>query len=71
MNYYEKIIEQKNANPYYIALSLIKEKQSVNDMVRELMTNYSVSKSDALHAIEKAAKDLHDAEIAKKAHSLM
>ena len=68
--YYAKLVEEKNANPYYIALSLIKDKHSVNDMVRELTSNYGVSKSEALHAIEKAAKDSHEAEIEKKAREL-
>ena len=68
--YYAKLAEEKNSNPYYSALSLIKDKHSVNDMVRELTSNYGVSKSEALHAIEKAAKDSHEAEIEKKAREL-
>ena len=68
--YYAKLAEEKNSNPYYIALSLIKDKHSVNDMVREITSNYGVSKSEALHAIEKAAKDSHEAEIEKKAREL-
>ena len=68
--YYAKLAEEKNANPYHIALSLIKDKHSVNDMVRELTSNYGVSKSEALHAIEKAAKDSHEAEIERKAREL-
>lgn len=68
--YYAKLVEEKNANPYYIALSLIKDKHSVNDIVRELTSNYGVSKSEALHAIEKAAKDSHEAEIERKAREL-
>lgn len=68
--YYAKLVEEKNANPYYVALSLIKDKHSVNDIVRELTSNYGVSKSEALHAIEKAAKDSHEAEIERKVREL-
>lgn len=68
--YYAKLVEEKNSNPYYIALSLIKDKHSVNDIVRELTSNYGVSKSEALHAIEKAAKDSQEAEIERKVREL-
>ena len=68
--YYEKLVEEKNSNPYYIALSLIKDKHSINDMIRELTSNYGATKAEALKAIEKAAKDLHDAEVESKVRSL-
>ena len=69
--YYAKLAEEKvakkNANPYYVALSLIKDNHSYKEILRELTKNYSVPEQEAYKAIEKAATDLNKAEIAKLA----
>lgn len=62
--YYAKLAkEKKNSNAYLIALSLLKGNTPVRECVRELTDNYHFSKDEAYKALDKAAKDLHDADI--------
>lgn len=68
MGYYadlikEKKTEKKNANAYYVAISLLKGGHSVSETVRELTGNYKFTRDEAYKALDKAAKDLHDADI--------
>lgn len=69
MGYYaklaEKKAEKKNANSYYVAVSLLKGGHSVSEAVRELTGNYKFTRDEAYKALDKAAKDLHDANIEK------
>lgn len=64
-SYYAELIEKKNANAYYTALSLIKDGYSAQECIKQLVDNYHFNKTEACKALEKAANDLHKSEIAK------